>query len=95
MVEPLLGTAPYRFVPLNETVVAAPIQEPRHDRPEPEHLSGRIDLVWEARGPILIGDPIENAHGDTERVLPFVLAPPEDAGRTREQRQSHAAIPGA
>ena len=82
-------SAPYRFVPLSETVVPSPVQKPSHAEPLPNQKSGHIDVVWLAHGSLLLGDRGSDAGGS---VRPFLLAPDSSAGQ--KPKLADAAIPG-
>ena len=52
-----VASAPYNFVPLPEKVVAAatdPKELPRHDRYDPERLSGYFDVHLTTRSPLYV-----------------------------------------
>ena len=86
----MANPAPYRFVPLSDTVVPSPVQAPSHADPLPDQRSGHIDVVWLAHGPFLLGDRGSDTGGGP--VRPFLLAP-DGSASTRPDLAS-AAIPG-
>lgn len=82
------GVAPYRFVPLADTVLPSPVPRDAlsHGRPLPGGLCGTIRVTWTLQTPLLIGDPVKEpgADGQSRTVLhPFKLD------------DDHFAIPGA
>lgn len=46
--------APYNFVPLNQTILAAPAA-PDHAVPRADHLCGKLTVRWHAETPLLVG----------------------------------------
>ncbi|BAQ71292.1 hypothetical protein NHU_04172 [Rhodovulum sulfidophilum] len=63
-----LATAPFRFVPMNETVSRLPPDSlTPHDKPLPGHMSCILDVDWRVETPLLIGEL------DGDVVMPFRL----------------------
>lgn len=53
------GAAPYRFVPLANTVLPSPVprDDLSHGRPLKDGVSGTLRVTWTVQTPLLIGDP--------------------------------------
>lgn len=67
------GVAPYRFVPLEDTVLAAPVsrEDLSHGRPLRDGLCGTIQVDWTLETPLLIGEP--DRSGRDRTLVPFKL----------------------
>tara|TARA_R110001583_G_scaffold131546_2_gene283314 strand:+ start:9751 stop:11721 length:1971 start_codon:yes stop_codon:yes gene_type:complete len=72
----------YRFIPLNNKVVPAPIalDEIRHDRPVPGTLTGEMTVEWTADTPLCVASGVKNADGEHENV--FIADDEKGKGRT-------------
>ncbi|MEL7027583.1 MAG: RAMP superfamily CRISPR-associated protein, partial [Pseudomonadota bacterium] len=65
-------TAPFRFVPLSDTVAKVQDAPAPHNVPDPERMSAVIDVDWQVETPLLIGEATAS-DGRESVVEPFKL----------------------